>query len=208
MIYLLSDQAHEGVEHLPLFEIRFDTTPIDLAPYDALVFTSKNAVKALDCIDPSWKQKASYAIGEGTAAWIERLGGTLYFTCEDSYGDRFAEKIASDLTGKTVLFPRAKEVSSSLYVILRERGVWVDERIVYEMFCRSYEVHCAPPKNARLIFTSPSTVRCFFKNFEWDESYKAVAIGTKTAAAFPPSFHVYIAQKPSIASCIDLAKAI
>ncbi len=208
MIYLLSDQAHEGVEHLPLFEIRFDTTPIDIAPYDALVFTSKNAVKALGSLAPSWTQKESYAIGEGTAVWIERLGGKLVFTCKDSYGDRFAQNIASDLAGKTVLFPRAKEVSSSLFTILREQGVLIDERIVYETLCRSYEPHDAPPKNAHLIFTSPSTVRCFLKNFEWDESYKAVAIGTKTAAAFPPSFRVFIAQKPSIASCIDLAKAI
>lgn len=208
MIYLFSDQAYEGVEHLPLFEIRFESILHEISSYDALVFTSKNAVKALERLQLPWQQKECYAIGEGTAQTIVLSGGKLVFTCKDSYGDTFAHTLVPLLKGKKVCFPRAKEVSSSLFDILRTSGIAIDEYIVYETVCRSYPKEKAPPKCAKLIFTSPSTVSCFLKNFEWDESYLAIAIGTKTADALPLHVKKWIAPQQSIASCVALAKAI
>jgi len=208
MIYLFSDKAYEGVVHLPLFEICYDLTPLDTTSFDAFVFTSKKSVQALEEIQAVWKDKEAYAIGIGTASLIRHLGGHLVFTCKDSYGDAFAHQLIPLLQNKSVLFPRAKEVSSSLFTILKDAHIHIKEQVVYETRCKTYPVSKTPPKDSKLIFTSPSTVKCFFKNFNWDESYKAIVIGTKTAAALPLHVKAFIAPEQSIASCLALAKAI
>lgn len=208
MIYLFSDKAYEEVVHLPLFEIVFDPTPVNLEGLDAIIFTSKNSVKALEHTHSSWKSKEAYAIGEGTASFIERCGGNLVFTCKDSYGDVFAKALIPLLHHKKVFFPRAKEVVSSLFEILTAHQIDVKQQIVYTTKCKHYPSSDAPSKNAKLIFTSPSTVHCFLENFAWDESYVAIAIGEKTAAALPLHVKKFIAQKQSIEACISLAKAL
>ena len=71
-----------------------------------------------------------------------------------------------------------------------------------------YEIKDKPSKNAIIIFTSPSTIRCFFENFIWDESYTAVAIGTATKTHFPPNTKLYVADNPRIDACIVKAKEI
>ena len=208
MIYLFSDKAYEGVVHLPLFEIAFDSTPIDVNGFDAIIFTSKNSVQALENSGALWKDKESYAIGEGTAAYIKQCGGNVVFTAERSYGDDFAHAITSLLKGKRVFFPRAKEVVSSLFDILKTHQIKIEQRIVYETKCVYYAPNQAPLHNAKLIFTSPSTVHCFLKNFAWDESYIAIVIGEKTAAALPQNVNVIVSPLQSIEHCITLAKAL
>lgn len=208
LIYLFSDSAHEGVVCLPLFEILFMPVSVDLRNFDAIVFTSKNSVKALEYNAVFWKDKECYAIGEGTKEAIETAGGSVVFTCKESYGDSFAKQSVPMLLGKKVFFPRAKEVSSSLFDILRDAGIDITQHIVYETVCRKYTPDHAPQKNAILIFTSPSTVRCFHENFAWDESYHAVAIGKKTAAALPLHVKLSIPKTQTIGACIELAKQI
>ena len=208
MIYLFSDKAYDGVIHLPLFEIVFDSSPIDLTGVDAIIFTSKNSVKALDQARVSWKDKEAYAIGEGTASLIQQCGGNLVFTAKESYGDTFAQTLIPLLKTKKVFFPRAKEVASSLFEILQSSSIAIEQHIVYESKCKHYPASSAPPKASKLIFTSPSTVYCFLENFTWDESYSAIAIGKKTAAALPLYVKPLISQKQSIEHCIALAKAL
>ncbi len=208
MIYLFSDKAYEGVVHLPLFEIVFDPMPLDLEGFDGIIFTSKNSVKALELNGTSWKEKKAYAIGEGTASFIKKCGGNLIFTCKESYGDIFAKTLIPLLANQKVLFPRAKEVSSSLFEILHVNHIDIEQRIVYETKCKHYPSSYAPSKEAQLIFTSPSTVHCFLENFVWDESYLAIAIGEKTASALPLHVKKIVSLKQSIEACIALAKAL
>jgi len=207
-IYLFSDTTYEEVVSLPLFEICFIPFMTDLTPFNALIFTSKNSVKALANHGSQWQTKECYAIGEGTAKAIEEAGANVTFTCQESYGDLFAHEIAPLLVHKKVFFPRAKEVISPLYEILRDRGIDITQEIVYETVCVSYPSEKAPEKGALLIFTSPSTVHCFIKNFAWNTSYQAIAIGKKTAAVLPLHVNVFLPEKQTIASCIDLAKQI
>ncbi|AFL67958.1 uroporphyrinogen-III synthase [Sulfurospirillum barnesii SES-3] len=207
-IYLFSDQSHEGVEHLPLFEIVFTSSSPRLEEVDAIIFTSKNSVKALELCGVYWQDKACYAIGEGTAAAIRACGGNLLFTCKHSYGDLFAHELIPLLKDKRVFFPRAKEVISPLFEILHSAGVTIFQEIMYETLCRHYAPVYAPAKNAILIFTSPSTVHCFLKNFSWDESYRTIVIGTKTAAVLPLHVKPIIAEVQTIAHCVALAKAL
>ena len=74
--------------------------------------------------------------------------------------------------------------------------------------CKKYSPQNAPLKEAILIFTSPSTVHCFNENFAWDESYKVIAIGKKTAAVLPLHVKPYLPLKQTIAACVELAKQI
>lgn len=47
-IYLLNNLKYEGVENLEVFKIEFIESDIDLSSYDALLFTSKNAIYSLN----------------------------------------------------------------------------------------------------------------------------------------------------------------
>lgn len=164
--------------------------------------------KALVQNGTAWKDKEAYAIGEGTASCIQNYGGNLVFTCKSSYGDEFAQELIPRLQNRRVFFPRAKEVVSSLFEIVCANKIAIDQRVVYETLCKHYSTSYAPPKGAKLIFTSPSTVHCFLKNFAWDESYVAIAIGKKTAAVLPLHVKLHICEIQSIEQCIALAKAL
>ena len=204
-IYLLSDKVYEGAKNLPTIMIAFLEKKVVLEGVEALVFTSKNAVLAIERLDTRWKTFPCYAIGVGTAKMIESLGGEVVYQAKSSYGDDFAQEIKSALAAKVVLFLRAKEVTSALNTILKEAGVLLRETIVYETRCEACAALNKPEKNAIMIFSSPSTIECFFRCFDWDESYQAVVIGEKTASFMPQGIAFDMAAKPSITSCIEVA---
>ncbi|MDD3343918.1 MAG: uroporphyrinogen-III synthase [Sulfurospirillaceae bacterium] len=208
MIYLFSDKKYEGVEHLPLIEIVFYDKKLSLNGFDALIFTSKNSVEAVDRLCPEWKHIEAFAIGEATASYIIQKGGKLAYTSKNAYGDEFAHSLIPLLATKKAYFPRAKEIVSLLPDILITEHIELFQEVLYETRCISYPKNVAPQTHSALIFTSPSTVTCFFKNFDWHESYKAIAIGHKTAAVFPLHVNCQIAQKQTIEACIALAKGI
>lgn len=61
-IYLLNEQKFDGVENLEVFEIEYLKFDLDLKKYDALVFTSKNAIFSLEENGINWKSVPSYVI--------------------------------------------------------------------------------------------------------------------------------------------------
>jgi uroporphyrinogen-III synthase len=206
-IYLLNSDKFENIQNLPVIKINFFKQEIDFDLYDALIFTSKNAVRAIDKIDKSWVEKEIYSIGQGTSKEIKRYNVNPIYTAKNSYGNLFADEIKVKLQGKKVLFPRAKVVTSRLNTILRDCGIDLNEEILYETTCNKIKKNKKPEKNSIIIFTSPSTVNCFLKNFNWDKSYVAISIGKVTSKAIPVYIKNYIAQKQNILSCIDLAKS-
>ena len=207
-IYLLSDAFHEGVVNLPQIKITFRDIELDLTPYDALIFSSKNGVKAIDSINKNWKKIPSYAIGGPTANTIINLNGNLFYTSSSAYGDDFAQEISPKLKGKKVLFLRAKEVLTNLENILKSSKIDIKSEVVYETTCVKNRPLHVESKNSIFIFTSPSTVACFFSNYEWLESYQAVCIGNVTAKALPKSITPHISKTQSIKSCIKIAKTL
>jgi uroporphyrinogen-III synthase len=208
MIYLFSDKSYEGVVHLPLIEIVFYEKKLSLDGFDAIVFTSKNSVEALDKLNYQWKEIDAFAIGEATASYIVRKGGKLIYASQSAYGDDFAHNLIPLLQHKKVYFPRAKEIVSSLPQILQEHCIELVQEVVYETHCRNYSKHDAPKPHSILVFTSPSTVECFFNNFDWLENYSAIAIGHKSASAFPLHINCQIANNQTIEACLALAKGI
>ncbi len=205
-IFVLSQKKFKDAKNLPLILFEYFDKKVDLSPYEALIFTSKNGVLALDKITPSWKEYPIFSIGSQTSKTVRELGGEVVYEAKNSYGDTFAHEIKRRLKNKRVLFARAKVVTSSLNSILRNSGVKLHEEIVYETKCNECEKLKKPPLNSYIIFSSPSTISCFFKCFEWDESYSAVVIGEKTASFLPKNISYILSKKQTISSCIALAK--
>lgn len=204
-IYILSDKKVAGAQSLPVFDIHPIRQHVDLSMYDALIFTSKNAVYSLDAMDSAWKEKPAYVIAPKTAEVVKTLNGNLTFIGKEKHGNEFALELCEKLQGQKVLYVRGREVVSNLVNILKSHAVDCDELIVYETKCKEQDTEVSLPKNATIIFTSPSTIKCFFKHILWDESFKAVSIGHTTAAYFPSYITPAIANTTSLESCVRKA---
>ena len=208
MIYLLSPLSKEGTIHLPM--IRFSLLPstIDFSRCDTLMFTSKQAVRSAEALNPEWKKYPCLAIGSATAKEIELLGGKVFYQPKSFYGERLSQDIITQFQDKKILYLRPKEVSFDSKNFLSKEGIQIQEQIIYETSCISYEKKEKPGKNAIIIFTSPSTIHCFLKNFEWDESYTAVVIGEATKEHLPTHARYEVADTPIIDACITKASQI
>ncbi len=203
-IYLLSNSKHKGVVNLPQIEINFKKVDIDYKDYDALIFSSKNGVRAVDASIDKWRDIPAYSIGSATSKEITRVGGNLVYEAKSSYGDDFAKEIILHLQDKRVLFLRAKKIVSNIESILKEGGVKLDSIVVYETKCAK-KIDIEFEEDSIFIFTSPSTVECFFKNYEWKSSFRAVCIGEVTNRALPKEVTSYVSTSQNIQALIEFA---
>ena len=209
MIYLVgSNLEFKGVKTLVLNEIKFNKFSVNLAEFGALILTSKNSVNALkfNRILPASLQ--IYSIGESTSRAASEFGFSQIYTAKNAHGNDFAAEIAPLLKGKKTLFLRARETASSVSEILRENGVNLTQIIAYENVFKPLEKEQKPPKNSVIIFTAPSAVRNFIRNFGWDKSYKAVAIGLTTAKELGNFTSPAVSAQQNINSCVSLAKTL
>jgi len=200
MIYLLNNQKYDGVRNLPVIKIEYQNIELDF-DVDYLLFTSKNGVIGIDKISDKWKKIPAICIGEPTANKVRELGGIVKYVASKSYGDELAKEILINFPPSKILFPRAKKVLSNIVNILKDNNFKVIEKIVYKTECNKIGFI---PKEGIFIFTSPSTVKCFLSQIEWQKHYKAIAIGTKTAEVFP--YEIEVSPIQTIDYCIKLAK--
>ena len=207
-IYLLSPVSREGTLSLPM--IRFDTLAdrLDFGECDTLMFTSKQAVNTAETIDPDWKNIASIAIGPATKKQIEALGGEVIFHPEKFYGEKLAEEIADFFQDRTILYLRPREITFDSRGYLAAKGIILREQVIYETSCIDYQSGDQPPESSIIIFTSPSTIRCFLNNFHWLPSYTAVVIGQSTKKHLPSNASYIVADSPLIDACIKKAKEL
>jgi len=205
-IYLLSPLASEGTIHLPMIKFTLCKVKIDLSICDVLMFTSKQAVKSAEALNPAWKTIPCIAIGESTANVIKSLGGTVVQQTKTFYAKSVAEDIIEMFKGKKVLYLRPKEVSFDSKSFLAKSGIVLQEQVIYETSCLDYGIEYKPSKNAIIIFTSPSTIQCFLKNFSWDKSYIAIVIGEASKKHLPKNAKYKVADTPSVEACIAKAK--
>ncbi|MDA3945148.1 MAG: uroporphyrinogen-III synthase [Helicobacteraceae bacterium] len=204
-IFILSDKKVKWAKNLPVFDIEPLPQQIDFSGYAALIFTSKNAISALNDIDPQWRRLPAYVIAPQTAKMVKELGGKLAFVGHKKQGDEFALELLEQLSNKKVLYVRGKKVVSDLVNILRSNHINCEEAIVYETVCKKHDHNVILPKGSTIIFSSPSTIACFFENYSWDESFKAVSIGKTTAKYFPENISPVIADTTSLESCVKTA---
>ena len=208
MIYLLSPLKKEGVASLPMISFELVADKIDFSSCDTLMFTSKQAVVSANSIDESWKNFPCIAIGGATKKKIEELGGRVIYYPKEFYGEVLAKDIEAFFSTKKILYLRPKVVSFDSKAYLEKVGIDLQEQIIYETSCVKYAKEQKPKEGAVIIFTSPSTINCFFKSFKWDESYIAILIGHATKTHLPKICQYAIADEPLIDSCIKKAKEI
>jgi excinuclease ABC subunit C len=181
--------------------LKFD---LDLKKYDALVFTSKNAIFSLEENDINWKNVPSYVIAPKTADIAKEFGANIAFIGFSGHGNDFAYELIPYLKDKKTLYVRALKTVSNLANILKENGINIDEVIAYKTSCNKQEKK-ALDKNSTIIFTSPSSVECFFRKYSWEDSFKAIAIGRTTAMYLPKNIECEISSITSVEECVKLA---
>ncbi len=206
-IYLLSAAKVEGAKNLPLIRAEFFDVDISIDDYDVIIFTSKNGVEAMERLGVDWKRKPSIAIGDATAEKIKKLHGRVSYVSTEAYGDELAVEITKRYRFLRFLYPRAKTIASNLPDILRSKGSDITEVVVYETVC-SDEALEAPEDGSVIIFSSPSTVKCFYERFGWRESYKCVAIGKTTANAVEFTTDISIPPQQTLKSAVALASRL
>ena len=153
-IYLLNEQKFDGVENLEVFEIEYLKFDLDLKKYDALVFTSKNAIFSLEENGINWKNIPSYVIAPKTADIAKKVGANIAFIGFSGHGNDFANELIPYLKDKKTLYIRALKTVSNLTNILKENGINIDEIIAYKTSCNKKE-RKSLDKNSTIIFTSP-----------------------------------------------------
>lgn len=207
-IFILSDKKIKYAQNFPVITTEPILQQIDLSGYDALIFTSKNAIKTLNKITQEWKEFPSYVIAPQTAKNLKWYGGKLEYVGKQKHGDEFAHELIPLLHGKKVLYIGGKKIVSNLVNILNENGVECYQKAVYETFCKKYQQKVKLPKNSIIIFSSPSTIECFLKNAHWDKSFKAISIGKTTAKYFPEYIEPIISDNTSLDACVQKALQI
>ncbi|RXJ82715.1 uroporphyrinogen-III synthase [Arcobacter sp. F2176] len=204
-IVLLSNAKYKGIENLPVFDIEYLDINIDLKKYDSLIFTSKNAIYALDKNSLPWTNLDSYAIAKKTSDILKKYNSNVVYSGISSHGDAFAYELIPYLKNKKVLYVKGEKSVSKLFDILKENKIDINELIVYKTICNKNKLK-VPSLNSTIIFTSPSCIKCFFDKIAWDESYKAIVIGNTTAKYMPKNVKYKVSPTQSIEACIELAK--
>ena len=204
-IYVLNDKKVKWAKNLPVIKIDTIKVEFDFSKYDAIIFTSKNAIHSLNSYNKEWITKPVYAIAPQTAKVASNLGAKIKFVSKEKHGDEFAQELVPLLKNKKVLYIRGSKVVTNLVETLNSNGAICDEAIVYQTVCVEFKKRIKLPKNSVIIFSSPSTIECFLKNAQWDESYKAVSIGHTTERYFPPYITPYVSETTSLDSCVKKA---
>jgi len=207
LIYILSDKKIDGALNLEVIKTIFFDVEVNLKPYDGLVFTSRKSVIALDRINKEWIGMPSFAVGFATAEAINSFGGRVEFECGDGYAQSLAHEIEKKYSNLKFLHPRGVVTAFDLKVDLSEKVTVFDDVVLYETECNDFSIP-AFDSCPIFIFSSPSTVKCFFKKAEWKSSYKAIAIGKTTASSLPPDIKYYLPSKRTLKSAVELAATL
>ena len=134
--------------------------------FDIVAFTSANALRLLGVDHPSGSGTELFAIGPGTAAAARKLGWMPRPLPQEFVAESLAEAmLASGVSGRRVLLPRAEGARDVLPRALEEAGADVTEVALY----RASADQASAPKLRSLLrdapdwitFTSSSTVRGF-----------------------------------------------
>jgi len=206
-IYLLNEQKLENVENLEVFQIEYLNFDIDIKKYDALIFTSKNAIFAIDKNNKHWKDIPSYIIAQKTANIAKKFNSNIAFIGNSGHGNEFAYELIPYLKNKKALYVKALKTVSNLSNILMQNGINLDEIVAYKTTCNEIKP-IVLEKNSTIIFTSPSSVECFFKKYSWDSSFKAIVIGKTTALYLPKNINYQVSEITSVEECVKLALKI
>ena len=187
------------METLPLLEVCCEDSPKlrqiaqNLQPFDALAFTSANAVDAFFALEPDRRHlPMTAAVGPATAAALQRQSVVPGLKAQRRDGEGLAQALAERLgPGAKVLTPQADDARPELISGLRRAGLVVEGVVVYRK-----SLPASAPERCREIFaegplgwvtfTSPRIVRHFVDLFgkAWEarrSTLQALSIGPTTS---------------------------
>ena len=207
-IYLFSVSSHPDAIHINSLSVTFFKPDIDFNHVDYLILTSKQAVKALEQY-PKEKfiNKKALCISKATATAYEALGGEVLQTGK-GYGDTLTNVIKTYPNELKWLYLRAEVVASEFAKELQYEGYSIEEAIVYKSQCSKKILEAKVPKEAILIFTSPSSINCYLQTHTLYPSQKIIVIGKTTAKALPKGIKPILSPDTTIESCMQIAKKL
>ena len=206
--FLFSISSHPDAIHVNPLKITFLKPLIDFSEYDYLILTSKQAVKALkEYPETEYKAKPALCISKATAKSFDSLGAKV-LDIAGGYGDDLSQLIQEYPKETKWLYLRAKEIASDFAQASRDKGYLIDEVVVYESSCSNKIKNIFLKDDSYLIFTSPSSIKCFLKYHQFKESNTVVVIGKTTALALPKNIKSFIADEPTIESCLKVIDSL
>ncbi len=207
-IYLISKTSHgdaSDVTHVPILSINFLTPVIDFSPYDGLIVTSKEGARALANYTIPWQTLDILCVGEATAQVVSTMGG-YNITVAQGYGDSILEILENQ--DNRWLYVRPRAIASSWPKQARVMGKKIDEVILYETSCNVAMEAIEIASNGILIFTSPSSIECFLKRYDFAPTHAIVVIGLTTQKALPQGVLSVLSATTPIESCSQSAKKL
>ncbi len=204
-IFLFSKTPYPGVNHIPILRLDYLQVPIDFSSYDYIIATSKEVFSALDKLG-NWKSLPVLAISETTAGMAKEMNARV-LDIGDGYGKSLVEIVKEKYGGLRALYPHAKVVAFDIAEALKGCSVEIDSFIVYKTSCSQVELP-ELPSDAICVFTSPSSVECFEKQYAFLPSYQIVCIGETTRCALPEGVRSMVSERTSVHSAIECAKKL
>jgi len=204
--YLFSTSSDSRAISINSLDITLLKPVIDFAKYEYLILTSKRAVKALENYPKSeYIDKKALCVSAQTAQSYRELGGEI-LEVGSGYGDNLVAKIKNYPKKTQWLYLRAQEIASDFVQICKSDGYNIDESVVYRSSCSKEILSCSVESGSNLIFTSPSSVRCYLKMHKLQDFLQIVVIGKTTAKALPKGINYTIAKEKTIMSCLEIIK--
>lgn len=206
-IYLISKTPYEGVIHIPILTITFLHPSIDFTKYEGIIVTSKQALLALNNYAFEWENLQCICVSEGTAE-AARQAGAVQIEVGDGYGKSIPNVLRAKKREGKWLYLRPKVIASEWVECTRSEGFEIDEAILYETTCNKEASYYSIADDAVLVFTSPSSIECFYRSYQILPSHSIVTIGKTTQSAFHSAKEVFVSPRPSVASAVELAQKI
>lgn len=207
-IYLFSTSSHPQAKSINSLDIKLLKPSIDFFKYDYFIITSKQAVKALNqYAKREYIDIPALCVSDKSADAYEEIGGKVLASA-NGYGSDLCKIIKKHSHAKKWLYLRGKVIASDFTSTCSEEGYRIDEEVVYESRCSNGIKEVGPESESVLIFTSPSSIKCFLKSHEIPIDADVVVIGKTTAKALPKSVKYHLCENPSIENCIELAQKL
>ncbi|MDD4884490.1 uroporphyrinogen-III synthase [Sulfuricurvum sp.] len=203
-IYLISKTPYPGVIHIPILSITFLTPSIDFSEYEGIIVTSKQGISALQNYTPEWERLQCIAVSEPTARFAKE-SGAIHVETAEGYGESIPKVLSAKQRNGKWLYLRPEVVASSWVEHARLKGFRIDEAVVYATHCNENAFMDTIEPDGVLIFTSPSSIRCFMEKYTFQPTHSVIVIGKTTQSALPESIESYVSPDTSVASAVKSA---
>ena len=192
------------VESLPLIRVQLSETIEAFPQADFAIFTSGNALEALQR-HPAAKALAprrAFCVGSKTRESLEKAGWEV--VASFGYAQQLADHFVEQYACYSFVFFCGERRMDTLPEQLKTHGIPCHE-------CLTYTTELTPQKLHKpydgLLFFSPSAVKSFLKENHFAEE-KIICIGSTTQGAIPQGITSYAAPYPTLESmrecCLEI----